>query len=439
MPIIQYRKYRPSEEGRKWIDLANGLIAEYAADGYSLTLRQLYYRFVAKGWIEENCHANYRKLGAFVTAAREGGLMDWYAIEDRGRNAYFNSYEDDPLNVLGGIEKNLGIDPWTDQDHYLEVWVEKQALEPVIARPARKRRVPYMACKGYLSASEAWRAGLRFEAAIKRGKTPVLLHLGDFDPSGMDMTRDNRDRLEMFARQGVEVRRLALNSDQIAVFKPPPNYAKETDSRHDGFVKTHGKLSYELDALEPREINSVITEAIEGYIDAEKWAASMEREREMRTELALLAPRWDEVRQLVLSHERPLDRLAALDRVVPRLSPLIDQFGGALNAEGLYASAQTRVLAIEAINGLDETTADTPNAQVCVDKTEAVKVVGELRDIPPSDQAVQVRAKTHEVYLDLIDAIQPVPYERPDVEVDNDYEPEDPDELDHEELYGEDD
>ena len=116
-----------------------------------------------------------------------------------------------------------------------------------------------MACKGYLSASEAWRAGLRFQRAIDRGKRPVLLHLGDHDPSGIDMTRDNGDRLGEFVLQGVEVRRIALNMDQVQEHNPPPNPAKEDDSRFRGYRELYGEESWELDALRQNTIGDIIT------------------------------------------------------------------------------------------------------------------------------------------------------------------------------------
>ena len=119
-------------------------------------------------------------------------------------------------------------------------------------------RLPYFACRGNNSESEQYKAGKRFEAHLANGLTPVVLHLGDHDPNGLDMTRDNRDRLAMFARQGVEVRRLALNMDQIERYRPPPNPAKETDTRYAAYAKQFGRECWELDALVPTVIANLI-------------------------------------------------------------------------------------------------------------------------------------------------------------------------------------
>lgn len=321
MPRIQYKVWRPTDDVLQVVHQANEIIEELQREGYTLTLRQLYYQFIGRGLFSENTERQYKRLGRIVTDAREGGLMDWDAIEDRGRNCYFNNYNDDPLKLLKRIEYGLGRDPWQDQEVYLECWIEKQSLEPVLARPCQKRRAPYMACKGYLSASEAYRAGLRFQRAIAKGKRPVLIHLGDHDPSGMDMTRDNGERLEMFARYGVEVVRVALNMDQVKQFNPPPMPSKTQDSREKSYRALHGGSSWELDALQPRVITQLILDAIDQHIDTKVWEESMEAERKMREEsgLSFFADRYEELRMLATSPEKPLERLAALDAVLPDL------------------------------------------------------------------------------------------------------------------------
>jgi hypothetical protein len=157
-----------------------------------------------------------------------------------------------------------------------------------------------MACKGYLSASEAWRSGQRFEAMADEGRVCVLIHLGDHDPSGIDMTRDNSERLELFAGQGVEVRRIALNMDQVRQYNPPPNPAKLTDKRADQYIRIHGDKSWELDALQPNIIEKLVEDEIRSMVDFEVWDETQEREREGRKALAELHHRWDDVRAFLM-------------------------------------------------------------------------------------------------------------------------------------------
>jgi hypothetical protein len=138
---------------------------------------------------------------------------------------------------------------WDGQTFRPEVWIEKDAFLGVIEGVCREYRLPYFACRGNNSESEQYKAGKRFELDLANCLIPIVLHPGDHDPNGLDMTRDNRDRLAMFARRGVEARRLALNMDQVERYRPPPNFAKETDTRYPAYVKDFGERCWELDAL----------------------------------------------------------------------------------------------------------------------------------------------------------------------------------------------
>lgn len=302
MPYIAYKEIAFRRKSEAQIEQANEIIAEYSAQGYTLTLRQLYYQFVARDLIP-NTEQSYHNLAILITNARLAGLIDWYAIEDRGRGIRGWLIEEDESAPLEGIESGFALDYWKRQEKYVEIWVEKDALSSVLRRPCERRRVPYMPCKGYLSAWEAWRAGQRFEDMMAEGRECYLIHLGDHDPSGLDMTRDNEERLEMFAGIGVEVRRIALNMDQVRRYNPPPNPAKMTDKRAADYVANYGRQSWELDALEPKVIEALVRDEIEGLIDEDVWAFTRREEDEGRKYLRELYGRWDEVRDFLKGYE----------------------------------------------------------------------------------------------------------------------------------------
>lgn len=297
--LIQYQNLKIGAERLALIETANGIIGEYEADGLTLTLRQLYYQFVARGIIP-NSDRSYKNLGALVSDGRMAGLISWESIEDRGRGVRPWLINEDEADVLDGIEYQFALDLWERQNVYVEVWVEKEALAGVLERPARRMRAPYMPCKGYLSASEAWRAGRRFMEKGEEGRRLVMIHLGDHDPSGIDMTRDNADRLELFGEEcGVEVRRIALNRDQIDRYNPPENPAKMSDSRAEDYVRVHGYSSWELDALEPRVLEALVTNELESLVDRDLWDATLKEERERRALLSSLHERFDEVKEFL--------------------------------------------------------------------------------------------------------------------------------------------
>lgn len=165
-------------------------------------------------------------------------------------------------------------------------------------------RVPYFACKGYVSQSAMWNAGAkRIASYIKAGQTPKIIHLGDHDPSGIDMTRDIFDRLDMFAGEMVDVHRIALNFDQVEKYNPPPNPAKITDSRFNSYAEKHGTESWELDALQPSVLVSLIQKQILSHRDNDKWDDFIEREKEERETLLAISERYEDVKNMVTSGE----------------------------------------------------------------------------------------------------------------------------------------
>jgi len=256
---------------RAIIAKANEIIDEYSAQGYSLTLRQLYYQFVARDLIP-NTERSYKNLGSLINDGRLAGLIDWSAIEDRTRNISAAPHWDSPADVIQAARDSYQIDMWADQPRRVEVWIEKNALTGVIHDTCRELFVPYFACIGYVSQSEQWRA---FQRSLNHPVT--ILHLGDHDPSGIDMTRDNDDRLNMVFGGDVKMIRIALNMNQIEQYGPPPNPAKIKDSRFEKYLRDFGPDSWELDALEPSVINDLIRTHVEDIRDDELFDAARER------------------------------------------------------------------------------------------------------------------------------------------------------------------
>ena len=252
---------------------AIGILDEYHEQGYQLTLRQLYYQFVARDMLA-NSQKNYKILGAAVNDGRMWGMIDWDHLVDRGRNFECQSHWDSPASILAGAANSYRLDKWEECENRVEVWVEKQALEDIVARACRPWDVGYMACKGYMSQSEMWAAAQRLIQYEEQGQHTFVIYLGDHDPSGIDMSRDIQDRLRTFGSEA-EVERIALNWDQIERYNPPPNPAKLTDSRIDGYRAKFGDESWELDALEPSVLVSLIETTIQEFCD-DSWH---ERER----------------------------------------------------------------------------------------------------------------------------------------------------------------
>lgn len=295
MPLIKYRSFRFGGESRTIIDQANAIINEYVAKGFDLTLRQLYYQFVSRDLIP-NTLQSYKRLGSIINDARLAGEIDWDRIEDRTRGVSRLSTWRSPEEIVAACAKQFRMDLWASQKYRIEVLIEKEALAGIFERICNELRVPYLSCRGYVSQSEMWRTAQRIENYIQQGQHPVILHFGDHDPSGIDMSRDIVDRVKMFiGGNDFEFTRLALNRDQIDTYNPPPNPAKTTDSRSASYISVHGNESWELDALDPDVLSQLVRDAVLAYRNEKAWNKAVEEEKRNCNRLAEVALRWDEL------------------------------------------------------------------------------------------------------------------------------------------------
>ena len=338
MPFIEYEKYVPRGIRQKSM-LYNSIAIceEMEAQGFRLTVRQLHYQFVSRD-LHDNTYDNYKSLGGLVSDGRRGGHIDWDWIEDRTRYSNGQQHFAGPADIVKAAANSYRIDKWAGQKYRPEVSIEKDALLGVIEGVCTANDVRYTACRGYSSDSEMWRAAYRRLKQIRLGgdgippQIPIILHLGDHDPSGLDMTRDIQERLTLFwdlldskdmEPLKVIVHRLALNLDQVHRYDPPENFAKLTDSRAgivrkskqivgikpgsyiDRFSKLDGSYdprdraeatpSWELDALDPPVIVDLIQAAVDGLRDDAMWTAKVEEEARDQQRLREFAARWDEM------------------------------------------------------------------------------------------------------------------------------------------------
>lgn len=284
-------------ESLRLINLINRVIEDYSEQGYSLTLRQLYYQLVARDIIP-NTSRSYKNVGNLINDARLAGLIDWQAIEDRTRSLRRLSHWENPEDIIKSAAYSYRKDNWQGQFFYVEVWVEKEALSEIVGKACEVYDTPYFCCRGYTSQSEMHSAAQRFKYRQEiQSKECVVIHLGDHDPSGIDMSRDIEERLALFGvdQNRFKFKRIALNMEQIDAYNPPPNPAKITDSRCAAYIKKYGYESWELDALEPKMLDMLIKDEITKYLDMTKfWKIQQEVEEDIER-MYMVAENWEEV------------------------------------------------------------------------------------------------------------------------------------------------
>lgn len=289
------KRFSPSSE--TLLEHCLEILDRYSKQGYDLSLRQLYYQLVAGNYVE-NTERSYKNVGNLISDARLAGLIDWDMIKDRGRECQIPVHWKNPGELVAISARIFRLNRWEGQPRYVEVMVEKQALEGVLEPVCQELHVPFTANKGYSSSSALYEAGKRLHTEHLNGRECVVIYLGDHDPSGIDMTRDVRDRLELFAGTEVRVERIALNMEQIEELNPPENPAKLTDSRAESYIERFGTTSsWELDAIEPAQLADLVRNAIEDERVESLWKKVMKREAAMRKELDQFVKKYD--------HENP--------------------------------------------------------------------------------------------------------------------------------------
>lgn len=327
------------------------IVRRYMKLGYRLTLRQLHYQLVTKNWIVNHDTA-YKKLGDILDDCRYSGLIDWDAIEDRGRVPHLVYHADSVAEALQELHEYYRRDRQEGQANVVEVWTEKDALSGILKRPTEKYHVRLVVNKGYTSSSAAYQAYDRVIEALTNGKKFTILYFGDHDPSGLDMVRDITDRIMNFLSRGEKLRSLesnmmdwwsesglsleemrieglvsdrlvdryyrnsgieldedfddykaaqfryyierndlfrviamGLTREQIRRYNLPPNPTKLTDSRADKYIKEHGKTCWEVDALDPDVLNTIVDTHIQREINLDMFADTLALEKENKKQI----------------------------------------------------------------------------------------------------------------------------------------------------------
>jgi DNA topoisomerase VI subunit A len=287
-----------SKENLALVQTMNAIVDEYVAAGYRLTVRQLYYQLVARA-VVENTEKSYKNVTRVVNDAKLAGLMDWDAIEDRTREFIRRQRWESAAAIVRAAADSFHMDMWEGQKKRVVCIVEKEALAGVLERACRQYDVPLLAARGYPSGTvlrEFSISDILPAIRTKPGQRVIVLHLGDHDPSGIDMTRDLRERLQMFSDAEFDVEelnRIALTMDQIQDQKPPPNPAKTTDTRFARYRRKFGVESWELDALKPTYLDRLVTGHIKKHIVKKVWDARAQEVETLRAKITKVADKFE--------------------------------------------------------------------------------------------------------------------------------------------------
>lgn len=346
MAVRGYAKWNPTGETGYWFNRAAAVLRDYRQE-WPLSNRQLFYRMVAEHEYAKDEKA-YGKLVDMVARGRRAGLLPWEAIRDGGlgdtKDADYFANADHFMRSVRGWADEMSLDRQKGQDKVIELWCEAGGMFPILQGIA----APY-SCRantggGYDSVTAKHNLAVRVRERARHGLPTLILHVGDFDPSGEDMCNTlredagemalaqvlraaNRDttegpvdwvpdletvllaqlrdgdkltgaetqRLARWARGFLTVERVALTGEQVVdrqVITAPP---KRSDSRRQGFIENNWEIvealgtediSAQLEALTPQELRELVTEVIEDHLDMAVYERALRDEQEVRDDLS---------------------------------------------------------------------------------------------------------------------------------------------------------
>lgn len=311
-----YRNSKHFKDKLKVLRRINSLFTQYGKQ--RLTIRQIYYRLVSEGHIQNNAQV-YHAFDAFMTVAREKKDIDWSRIEDRSRaiHEYYwekHGFEDESEfidTIFSRISsRNYDKKYWADQEKYVEVWVEKDALSALFVEACEEFRNVVFPAKGNASYTWVMEALMRF-AREHAGKQIVILYFGDLDPSGWNMSQNLQERLNRYSKDWslgvqVEVKRVGLLKPQVVSLPSNPIKVKasgedsdKNSAKYRREVDADGN-TWELDVIEPNALRKMVQDAVQGEIDQVRWDKTHvrveEEELRIRDAISLYKSALDQIR-----------------------------------------------------------------------------------------------------------------------------------------------
>jgi len=282
----------------KMVEAATNVVNELK-EFWPLSDRQIHYRLLnkpplcnikRKNSIYKNNRACYQDLCDLLTRLRLTGKIPMNAIADPTRPTTEWDVHDNPKDFvrkeldhfLKGYRRNLQ----QTQPLHIEVIAEKLTVESIIEPVCGKYNVPYTIGRGYGSLPSRSKIVQRFKRSGK--DRLLLLILGDFDPEGVNIGESLLQAMrEDFNEDNTAAVRVGLNPGHIERFNLHDNTseAKSTSSRYKAFVQRYGKKVYELEALSPEQLQTILSEAIDSVLDVQLFNAELEDERKDATYL----------------------------------------------------------------------------------------------------------------------------------------------------------
>ena len=282
---IKYQEDNFYRKTRILIDGINAILESYSAREIKLTVRQIYYQCVTKGFIKNN-DSEYKKIVTLVKRGRLAGLIDWDLVEDRTRFLRICSHWANPAEILAACADQYRIDTRATQPYYIECWIEKDSLVGILETVAHRLDVPCYSCRGESSVTALREAAGRLKHT---GRKNVILYAGDHDPTGLEIPENAEKYLRLFGAD-FTLKRIGITLSQVKELNLLPFMAKEKDPNFKTYITKTGLTdAWELDALPPEFLMNLYESEINALTDFEKLHEMQNREKRDKSTLFELA------------------------------------------------------------------------------------------------------------------------------------------------------
>lgn len=268
------------------VERAADIVTSYDEVG-GCTLRQAYYRLVSEGLIPHT-PPTYRRLSAqLAQARREERFPD---LIDPLREVHVPPSWPSATAFLHSAPDWFALDRTAGQASAVYVACEKDTLRAQVTGWLKRPGVPVLVVRGF--GSQSYAQVVR-ERAARDPRPAVLLYLGDFDASGADIERDWVARTACWTR----VERVLLTHDQVLEHELPAAAGKAGDPRWPAFASryeldTGEPVQWEVEALDPVELQRLVLAAVAPYIDNVVLAARIAEEARQRESLRAFVEGW---------------------------------------------------------------------------------------------------------------------------------------------------
>lgn len=255
------------------------VIRELVDEFKRISVRTAYYQLLSHGYITIGSYGNFDKV---LAEGREEGYVPWDIFIDESK-PYDPAYEGISIDtnvkeyIKDEIESALiapsTFNEWEKQNMKVEVWIEKEALKPIIRPIIDKYKVAVQTLRGYPSITKAKEGVERIKSYLEKKLEVKILYLGDFDPSGWNITKVLQEKYfyKEIKDKRFELRRLGLNFEQLKdiVLDPLPfsknekklkEFEKEFKHRFEEAGYEWGK--YEIEAMNPKQIQNILEDSL---------------------------------------------------------------------------------------------------------------------------------------------------------------------------------